>query len=399
MRAHADAIRWPLRAGLLAALCLVAAPKPAACEGEPSLFSLRPSFSGTLVADDNPELAKSGEDSKLGAWLRPRLEADYRSPRVDLGADLGVDVRRYAGFDSGLSDEFARVRGFADLKLAPGLSLRLEDAWMPRATELGRPEDEGVNLVQSNRLGAGLRHWRALGGERELEMGIAGTYFVTEDFATPISSTAIDGDFHANHAGGLGYVELQSPLFASTSGFLRAQAGYRALEDDSQASHADVGGSLGARVQLGGGSTFEIGGGAGWLGFAGLSDRPRAMARTSLRLRLPAGFVATFGVTHLLTANLEGRRVDETDGRIEIERWFGRRTAVSIAGFGTRYDDRTLGASDLFGGGEARVRRQLSRSLELVLRFRHWSNGGDLEQDDFAQNRGTLELRFAPSLL
>jgi hypothetical protein len=342
---------------------------------------------------------KSGEESKLGAWLRPRLEADYRSPLVDLGADLGVDVRRYAGFDSSLSDEFARVRGFADVKLAPGLSLRLEDAWVPRATALGRPEDEGVNLVQTNRLGAGLRHWRALGGERELEMGVAGTYFVSEKFSTPVSSTAVDDDFHANHVGGLGYVELQSPLFAGTSGFLRAQAGYRALEDDSQASHADVGGSLGVRVQLGGGSTFELGGGAGWLGFAGLSDRPRAMGRTSLRLRLPAGFVATLGVTHLLTANLEGRRVDETDGRIELERWFGRRTAVAVAGFGTRYDDRTLGASDLFGGGEVRVRQQLMRSLELVLRYRHWNNGGHLEQDDFAQNRGTLELRFAPSVL
>jgi hypothetical protein len=45
------------------------------------------------------------------------------------------------------------------------------------------------------------------------------------------------------------------------------------------------------------------------------------------------------------------------------------------------------------------VRQQLTRSLELVLRYRHWNNGGDLEQDDFTQNRGTLELRFAPSVL
>jgi hypothetical protein len=384
--------------GLVAA-GLAAAPWRAAAEGEPSLFTLRPSFSTTVVADGNPELDRDGSDSSVGVWLRPRMQLDYRAPRVDLGADLGVDVRRYAGYHSSLSDEFARVSGWADLELAPGLALRVADAWVPRALRLGRPEDDGLNLVQTNRLEASLRHWRALPGERELELGIAGTYFTSEDFAEPLAAGVVDQDFRADHAGGLGYVELQTPLVERATGYLRAQAGYRSLADASDADHVDLGGSLGLRLLLPRGSSFEIGGGAGWLRFSGLADRPRALGRASLRLRLPGGFVSTLGATHLLSANLEGRRVVQTDARIEVERHLGRRTAVAMALFGTRYDDASLGDVDLFGGAEARVRHQLTRATQILLRYRHWTNRGRLASDDFSQNRASLELRFHPSLL
>ena len=397
--ASRNACRRTKGLGAVAAAGLACAAGGAAAEGEPDLFTLRPSFSTTIVADDNPEFERDGGNSSVGAWLRPRVQVDYRAERFDVGADVGVDVRRYSGYDSSLSDEFVRVSGFANVELAPGLGLRVADAWVPRALRLGRPEDDGENLVQTNQLDASLRHWRSLPGERELELGIQGSYLLSDDFAEPIGSGAVDGDFQANYAGGLGYLELQSPIAGAMKGFLRVQAGYRALADASDADHVDVGSSLGLRIPIGDGSSVEIGGGAGWLRFAGLADRPRALARAQLQMRLPGGFVSTLAATHLLSANLEGRKFVETDARIEIERYFGRRTAVAIGLFGTRFDDASLGASDLFGGGEARVRYQLTRATQFIVRYRHWTNGGSLSADDFAQNRVTLEIRFHPSVL
>lgn len=385
-------------AGLAAAGLIVFA-SDAAAEGEADLFTLRPTFSATAVADDNPEFARKGGDSSIGAWLRPSLKLDYHAPLYDLGADLGVDVRRYSGYDSSLSDEFGRMSGFAEARLAPGVALRVANAWAPRALRLGRPEDDGVNLIQTNQLDASLRHWRSLPGERELEVGVQSTYFVSDDFAEPLGSGAVDQGFRANHVGGVGYVEVQSPVVGSLTGYLRAQAGYRSLMDASDADHADVGGSLGVRVPFGNGSRFEIGGGAGWLGFSGLHDRPRATGLMQVRFALPAGFVSTLGVEHLLSANIEGRKFQQTVARVEIERYFGRRTAAAIAFFGTRFDDASLGSVDLFGGGEARVRHQLTRATQIVVRYRYWTNRGDYSADDFSQNRATLELRFSPNVL
>lgn len=397
-----NAIDRPLRRSRIASLAcagLAAFALEAAAEGEPDLFTIRPSFSTTIVADDNPELERKDGDASVGAWLRPRVQLGYQTPVFDVGADLGVDLRRYSGYNSSLSDEFGRVSGWADLRVAPGVALRVANAWAPRALRLGRPEDDGVNLVQTNQLDASLRHWRALPGERELEVGVRGTYFISDDFAEPLGGGAIDQDFHANHVGGLGYVEVQSPIAGPLKGYLRVQGGYRSLADASDADHADVGGSVGFRIPFGDGSSFEIGGGGGWLGFTGLGDRPRATGLAKLRLALPAGFVSSIGVEQLLSANIEGRKVLETDARVELERYFGRRTAVAIAAFGTRYDDALLGDVDLFGGGEARVRHQLTRATQIIVRYRHWTNGGAYGADDFSQNRATLELRFSPSVL
>jgi hypothetical protein len=327
------------------------------------------------------------------------MQVDYHAPRFEVGADLGADVRRYSGYHSELADEFARVGGYAEVELLPGLGLRVADAYAPRALRLGRPEDDGINLVQANLLDGSLRHWRSLPGERELELGVEGNYFVSEDFAEPVGAGAVDGDFQPNYAGGLGYVEIQSPIAGRLRGFARAEGGYRALADASDADHTNVGGSVGLELPFGNGSSVEIGGGAGWLDFVGLRDRPRARLRARLRAELPAGFVATLGASQHWSANLEGRPFVETDARFEIERYFGQRTAVTLCAFGTRFDDASLGDVDLFGGGEARVRYQLNRSTQVIVGYRHWTNAGEFGADDFTQNRATLEIRFAPSVL
>ena len=395
MRRSTDPLVRLLCGALLAGAAL---PRPAAAEGTPDLFSLRPSLATTLVVDDNPKFEKSGGDTAFGAWLYPRMQVDYDGPGLDLGADVGADVRRYAGYDTSLYKDFGRVSGWADYTLLPGLALHVGDAWVPRAQRLGRPEDETRNLVQTNLLDGSLRHWQALGGGRELEIGAQGAWFTSESYAEPLDGGGVDADFSAAHTDGIGYVEVRTPIAGEAHGFVRAQGGYRFMDDPSDADHANVGGSLGVRVPFGGGE-LELGGGGGWLDFAGLRDRPRALGRARVRVDLPAGFVTSVGATQLLSASLSGHRVVQTDARIELERWFGRRTAASIALLGTRYDDASLGGVDLFGGVEAGVRRQLTRALQLVVRYRHWSNGGHLGSDDFAQNRGTLELHVRPSML
>ncbi len=384
---------------VLVAALLAASAFDAAAEGEADLFTIQPTFSATAVADDNPEFERSGGASSIGAWLRPSVKLDYHAPLFGVGADLGVDVRRYSGYNSSLSDEFARIGGWAEATLMPGVALRVANAWAPRALRLGRPEDDGTNLIQTNTLDASLRHWRSLPGERELEVGVTGTYFRSDDFWEPLGGGAVDQDFRGNYVGGVGYVEVQTPVVGDLDAYLRAQAGYRSLADASDADHADMGGSLGLRVPFGDGSRFEIGGGAGWLAFSGLNDRPRATGLMKLRLALPGGFVASVGLEHLLSANIEGRKFQQTDARVEVERYFGRRLAAAIAGFGTRFDDASLGSADLFGGGEARLRYQMTRATQIVVRYRYWTNRGDFSVDDFTQNRATIELRFSPSVL
>jgi hypothetical protein len=380
------------------ALACAALPRGAAAEGTPDLFSLKPSLDTTLVVDDNPKFEKGDASTAFGAWFQPRVQVGYQAPGLDLGADLGADVRQYAGYDSSLNDRFGRVSGWADYTLLPGLAVRVADAWVPRPERLGRPEDDGFNLVQTNLLDGSLRHWQSLGDGRELEIGVQGAHFTTDSSADPLDNGTVDSDFHASHTDGLGYVELRTPLVGDVHGFVRAQGGYRFMTDDSNADHADVGGSLGVTMPFDGGS-LEVGGGGGWLDFAGLPDRPRALGRAVLRLDLPAGFTSTLGATQLLSADLSGHRVVETDARIELERWFGRRTAATIALVGTRYDDASLSGVDLFGGVEVSARRQLTQSLQLVVRYRHWTNGGSYGSDDFSQNRGTIELQVHPSML
>ena len=61
----------------------------------------------------------------------------------------------------------------------------------------------------------------------------------------------------------------------------------------------------------------------------------------------------------------------------------------------TRFDgDVGADAANLFGGTELRIRRQVTRSLQLALSYRHWRNRGAFDLDDFSQNRIALELDF-----
>jgi hypothetical protein len=380
------------------AAAVLLAPVGAAAEGESARQWLRPSLRVTTVGDDNLFLEDGNGSSSVGVWLNPRLEAGYEIPGLALGADVGIDVRRYADYHSSLAVELYRVSGHAQLSLAPGLSLRIADAYVPQPAILGRPGDEGSNLLQTNRVEAGLSYWHELPGSREIEVGVKGTHFLTEDFPEPVPQAGVfvvDPNFEADFLDGSGYLELRSAVGERSSAFLRGNAGYRSFRDEGDADHSNYSVLVGIRSSRWENADVELSGGWGRLDFAGADDADRVIARASLNYRLPAGFHLALAADHLISADLAGEEVAETTGRIGLERYFGTATAASLRFFVTRFDaDSWRGGANLFGAAELRVRRQLTRHSQLSISYRHWRNDGSYDIDDFSQNRVAVAFTY-----
>jgi hypothetical protein len=96
-----------------------------------------------------------------------------------------------------------------------------------------------------------------------------------------------------------------------------------------------------------------------------------------------------------MTPNLAGEDAMESTGEIGVEKRFGAATAASLRLFVTRFDGEVgSDAANLFGGTELRIRRQVTRYLQLALSYRYWHNRGGYDLDDFSRNRIALELDF-----
>jgi hypothetical protein len=368
-------------------------------EGEPGYFSWHPSLRASVVADDNVFFEGDGESGSVGFWLAPRLELGYRTGAVELGADLGVDLRRYVDHSSALSAELFRAIGWGEIGLRPGLNLRLSNAFVPQPVRLGLPEDEATNQVQTNRLDAGLHWWRELAGRREIEAGLLGSYFRSEEYSEVVplegGGFGVDDDFRADYVQGLGFVELQSPLGERTSTYLRWQAAYRAFSEHSAADHSNCSLLFGVRSSRWEGLDLALAAGVGALGFDSLADALRALGELNLDYRVPSGWTFSLAARHLITPNLAGDDAMESTGQIGVEKRFGAATAVSLQLFVTRFDgDLRADAANLFGGTELRIRRQVSRHLQLALSYRHLRNRGGFDLDDFSGNRIALELGY-----
>jgi len=387
--------------GLAVVVCtaLALSGSAAHAEGEPGYFSWRPSLRASMVADDNVFFEEDGASGSLGFWLAPRLELGYRTGAVELGADLGVDLRRYIDHSSALSAELFRAIGWGEIGLRPGLSLRVSNAFVPQPVRLGLPEDEGTNQVQTNRLDAGLHWWRELPGRREVEVGLLGSYFRSEKYSEVVplegGGFAVDDDFRADYVQGLGFVEFQSPLGERTSTYVRGQVDYRAFSEGSAADHSNFSLLFGVRSSRWEGLDLALSAGVGALSFDSFADALRVLGELSLAYRLPSGWTFSLAARHLMTPNLAGDDSMESTGQFDVEKRFGAATAVSLRLFATRFDGYVgADAANLFGGTELRVRRQLTRYLQIGLSYRHWLNRGAFELDDFSQNRIALELDF-----
>jgi hypothetical protein len=377
------------------AVCASAGVRTAAAEGEGSLFVWRPSVRMTTVVDDNIGLEDGSGEGSVGFWVTPRLQLDYRGESVRAGTDLAADVRRYLDGGSKMDDELYRAVGWVEVGLTQGLALHVSNAYVPQPVMLGRPEDEVLNLTQSNRAEGGLRWATGLPGNRELRAGAVGTWFLTDDYPELVPSgggLVLDPDFEATYAQGLGFVEVESPLGESTSVSARGQFSYRAFAEADYADHTNLSLLMALRSQPYERLRLELSGGAGAIGMDGFADALRALGRAEARFQAWRGGALWIAAGHLHSPDLSGDEVDETTGEIGLEQRFGPATLASLRVFATRYDGNPLGGVDVFGAAEVKLRRQLTRHLQVGIAYRHWRNAGSLDIDDFRQNRIALEI-------
>jgi hypothetical protein len=362
-------------------------------ETERNRFSFHPSIRVTAVADDNVRLREDDSKGDLGMLFFPRVELGYQGRWFDLGADLGADIRRYVDGDSP-SDEFFRMSGFAEVGLMPGLTFRLSDAFAPTPVELGKPEDHSANLVQTNRLVAGFRYWRELPGGREMLLSLQGTRLSSESFAADIGNGTIDENFHADFWEGALLGEIQRLLANRTSVFVRTHLRYRTFDDSSASDFGDLAVLIGVRTHWFGNVDFDVAGGYGLLAFDS-GSKNRFLGQANLRYRRSDGTTLRLSFVNRNTADIVGNDFIETTGKIGLERRFGERTAASIDLFLSRIDNEVWDSgANVFGGVEARLRRQLWRRTQLELTYRYWDNGGDYGRDDFSQNQVSLSFSY-----
>ena len=140
---------------------------------------------------------------------------------------------------------------------------------------------------------------------------------------------------------------------------------------------------------------ISLAGGYGLVEYLDQGSTQRFLGDGRILARLPRGWTTHLNVHNKFTADLTGRDYVETTGKIGVEKRLGPRTEFMVEGFLTHFDGDSFDEeSNLFGGVRARVRRQLTRRMQLALTYRHWNNGGDQSIDDFHQNRLSLMLSY-----
>ncbi len=380
------------------AVTLGMAASAAAGEGDDQHFSWRPSLAVATVYDDNPRFqhASLGPDASYASWIQPRVELHYTTPALELGADLGADARIDLS-DSSLSEQFYRLSGFAELGLLPGISLRLSESYVPVPRQLGRPEDDTGNLVQSQRAALDLHYWRELSGSREIEVGVRGAYFTSDGFRAVIPAggggNVVDPNFQADFWEGAGYLEVQGPVSARESVFALGQAGYRDYSDSRRSAHTDASVQVGLRSRRFRGAQLELAGGYGLLAFQSGGDQHAFLGHATLDYQMPRGFRGLLSVANEFAANLAGNEVVQTIGRARLEKRLGERTGASAQGVLARYEDEAYGRQQsVYAGAEFQLWRDLTRHSRVELDYRYWWNDADETANAFRQNR--VMLRF-----
>jgi hypothetical protein len=361
-------------------------------------FTWHPSLLMQTVADDNVLLQDGGNNGDVAFWVTPGVELDYRAPSYALGADLGLDVRSHT--EQATSNEtFVRATGFGEVGLLPGLTLRVSDAYVPQPERLGRPDDQTSNLLQTNRLEGDLRYWRDLSKGREIVVGLRGTRFDTDSFAALVpgagGNPVLDTDFRADFSEGGGFLELQNAVGERSAVYLGGRARYRAFDQAPESDHAEYSFLVGLRTHRLRSFDLDIAGGYGVLDFRNRSNEPRFLGKLDLGYRARGGWHFRLGGHHRFTSNLAGKEFVDTTGRFALEKFFGTRTAATLTVFASYLeDDSQLLSSNLFGGLELAVRRQIARQLQIGLSYRYWDNRGNFSADDFSQNRLMLALSY-----
>ncbi len=373
----------------LAVALLGAGAGPAGAEGDDQGFSFHPSIRATTVFDDEPGLGQPAveEGPDVGFWFFPRLETGYKSTELEVGADVGIDVRRYLSTDS-LSDQFVHASAFGEVGLLPGLTARLSNAYVPHYRQLGLPEDHGANLIQTNRSDAELRYWRELGRGFELELGGRGSYFLSEGFTASFpgaGGAVVEPGFHADFWQAASFAQLRAPAGKQSSAELSSEFGIRDYRDGLRADHTNMAVTLGLRTERFEGAEIELAAGYGRIDFDALPDQQQPIGRIQLRQRLAQGFSWHALVANRFRSNLVGNEVFEATGEIGLEKQLAEHMDASVDLFVARFED--VGApANLYGGVELELGRDLGAQTRLALAYRHWRNAGDAGGDDMREN-------------
>lgn len=378
-------------------IAALGSPGSVRAEGEEDRFSWHPGVAVSNFWDDNPLLEDDGSGDDIGFSILPRLELGFRGPGFELGADLGVELRRYIE-ETSLDDEWVRTSAFAELGLLPGLIVRVSDDFAPEAKQLGLPPDSSANLLQTNRSDAEIRYWHELPLASEVELGVRGTYFLTDGFdaAFPLDGggIAIDDDFHADFWQGTAFLQVQTSIGRLSSVFVLGQFGYRDFEDSARSDHTDTSALVGIRTQRFRNLELEVAIGYGRISFDSISDEQQVIGRGKLRWRLPGGWTWRLEASNDFATNLVGNEVFQAEGEIELEKEIGENATASVSVFLAHFEDEAFDlGSNLYGGVEAEVAYLFSASARVALSYRYWRNRGDADLDDFQYS--TVGLSFS----
>ncbi len=361
--------------------------------------SVRPSLGVTGVFDDN--VFSSGEDerSDWGVWVEPRLQVGWQRSRLRTEFDLAGELRRYARH-AVLDDEFWTLLGSADLELGRGFHLRLSDAYVPRPLQLGRPTDDGLNRVQTNRAQAELGWQRELRRRNTLDLGVRAVHFTTPGFVSEVDldgdgsleSARVEGDYQELGA----HLEWQRALGRRALFYLRGEGRERRFDPLSSLDFRELAGYGGVRLR--GTRRLSLDAAVGWgrLDFDEGDAQDRLLLRTQLRWTGPRGWSASLNLGRQFTADVAGQEYVETSAELGVDRELGPRTSLGLELLGSHFRASGPGLdSNRFVALGLHLDRQLTRRLRARLAWRHWRNGGDHELDDFHQNRVTLGLVYA----
>jgi len=386
------------KATLVAVGALLICASVVRAEEEESRFTYHPSLLITLIGDDDPYLEERPSEGTFGAWVAPNLELGYRADFYELRADLGADIRPYAGA-SDLSEEFYRAILEGEIGLVPGLSLRVANAFKPQFERVSSPADETRNLQQTNQLDTEIRYWKELPGRRELLMAARGTYFVGEDFNAQLftdnGAPLVHADFEPDHWEGAGKLELQAPFGERSSLYARSEFEFRSYSEAEVPDRGEFAILFGARSRFIRNLEIDVSAGYGMVAFKSNDDLHRFVGEGRFRYRLPDGWALRASGANRFVTDLAGNVFVETTGRIGIEKHFGEMITASVAAFISRLENNAWNLSkNLFGGAEFRIQSRIGRHTSVALTYRYWDNAGNFSMDDFDQNRVALEFFY-----
>jgi hypothetical protein len=363
-------------------------------ETEANRFSWHPSIVASIAADDNTLLESSHSNSDMGFLFTPRVELAYQGNWFDLGADLGADILRYID-KSSPSDEFYRLSGWAELGVLPGFTMRFANDYVPSAVDLASPQDHAANLVQTNRTAADFRYWSEVPGDGEVTLSVQAARFFSESFATKVRGNGIDDNFRSDHWEGSLVAEYQTPLVDHLSGFVKTNVRFRSFDENALDDFGDLAVVVGIRTDWFENLEFEMSGGYGLLGYYKGDLNHSFVGDLNLRYFIRNGTVLRLSFQNQNVFDIVGNAFAETTTRLGVEHHFGERTAVEVALFSSRLDNKTWNSGvNYYAGVDANIRYQIARHTQVELAYRYWQNAGDYSSDDFRQNQLMLNFTY-----